>query len=93
MHVPERAADERPRRLRDLRAGMVLDGQVTRTVQYGAFVDLGVGRDGLIHISKLADGFVQRVEDVVTSGDRVRVEILDVDLERRRISLKLQEKL
>jgi CRISPR type III-A-associated RAMP protein Csm5 len=90
---PERAGDERPRTLRDLRAGLVLDGRVTRTVQYGAFVDLGVGRDGLIHISQLADRFVHQVEDVVTRGDRVRVEILEVDLERRRIGLKLQEKL
>ncbi|TET94823.1 MAG: type III-A CRISPR-associated RAMP protein Csm5 [Dehalococcoidia bacterium] len=89
---PERAIrDTRPRGLRDLRAGMVLEGTVKRTVNYGAFVDVGVGRDGLIHISKLTDGFVERVEAIVRSGDRVRVQILDVDIERRRISLKLVE--
>ena len=89
---PERAIrDTRPRGLRDLREGMVLEGTVKRTVNYGAFVDIGVGRDGLIHISKLADGFVERVEAIVRSGDRVRVEILDVDIERRRIGLKLVE--
>jgi len=89
---PERAPrDTRPRSLRDLRAGMELEGTVRRTANYGAFVDVGVGRDGLIHISKLADGFVNRVEDVVQAGHRVRVEVLDVDQERRRISLRLLE--
>ena len=89
---PERAPREaRPRSLRDLREGMVLEGTVRRTVNYGAFVDVGVGRDGLIHISKLAEGFVERVEEVVRSGDRVRVRVLDVDVERRRISLQLVE--
>ena len=80
-----------PRNLYDLHEGMVLEGTVRRTANYGAFVDLGVGRDGLIHISKLADHFVQQVEEVVQAGDRVRVEVLDVDLERRRISLRLVE--
>ena len=51
----------------------------------------GVGRDGLIHISKLTDGFVERVEAIVQSGNRVRVEVLEVDTERRRIGLKLLE--
>jgi uncharacterized protein len=89
---PERAIqDTRPRSLHDLREGLVLEGTVRRTVNYGAFVDIGIGRDGLIHISKLTDGFVERVEAIVRSGDRVRVEILDVDMERRRISLKLVE--
>jgi len=89
---PERAPREaRPRSLRDLREGMVLEGTVRRTVNYGAFVDVGVGRDGLIHISKLADRFVERVEEIVRSGDRVRVRVLDVDVERRRISLQLVE--
>ncbi len=89
---PERAPrDARPRSLHDLREGMVLEGTVRRTVNYGAFVDIGVRRDGLIHISKLADHFVERVEEIVQSGDRVRVRVLDVDVEQRRISLKLVE--
>jgi CRISPR type III-A-associated RAMP protein Csm5 len=86
---PTRSEPGRPRTLRDLQTGMVLSGRVTHTVNYGAFVDLGVGRDGLIHISKLADHFVRQVEDVVKSGDRVQVEVIEVDVKRRRISLKL----
>jgi len=89
---PERAPrDTRPRSLRDLREGMELEGTVQRTVNYGAFVDVGVERDGLIHVSELAEGFVERVEEIVQAGDRVRVRVLDVDVERRRISLKLVE--
>ncbi len=89
---PKRAVqDGRPRSLHDLREGMELEGTVRRTVNYGAFVDIGVNRDGLIHISKLAPGFVERVEEIVQTGNRVRVRILDVDLEQRRIGLKLLE--
>lgn len=88
---PTPAEGAQPRTLHDLRRGMVLEGTVRRTARYGAFVDVGVGRDGLIHISKLADHFVEQVETIVMSGDRVRVEVLDVDVERRRISLKLVE--
>ena len=89
---PQRTPHEtRPRTLRDLLVGMVLEGTVRRTVNYGAFVDVGVGRDGLIHISKLADHFVDLVEEIVVTGDRVRVEILDVEIERRRIGLRLVE--
>ena len=83
--------DTRPRSLHDLREGMELEGTVKNTVKFGAFVDVGVGQDGLIHISKLAAGFVERVEEIVHTGDRVRVRVLDVDLERRRIGLKLVE--
>jgi CRISPR-associated protein Csm5 len=79
------------RRLADLRVGETLQGRVTNTREYGAFVDIGVGRDGLIHISNLAEGFVNRVEDVVQPGDTVTVEIVDLDLKRRRIGLRLVE--
>jgi len=89
---PEREPrDMRPRSLHDLREGMELEGTVKNTVNFGAFVDIGVGEDGLIHISQLADRFVERVEEIVRPGDRVRVRVLDVDVERRRISLKLVE--
>lgn len=89
--APRPPQTDRPRSLRDLQPGMILGGTVRRTVNYGAFVDLGVGRDGLIHISKLADRFVNMVEEIVIVGDRVRVEVLEVDLRRKRISLKLVE--
>ncbi len=86
-------AGQRPRQLADLREGMELEGTVRRIEAYGAFVDVGVRRDGLIHISRLSTGRVNRVEDVVKAGDRVRVRVLSVDAERQRIGLQLLNKL
>ena len=83
------AVPAHPRSIHDLVKGMVLEGTVRNVVSYGAFVDIGIGRDGLIHISKLADHFVERVEDVVNVGDQVRVEVIDVDIARNRFSLRL----
>jgi len=89
---PERAPrDMQPRSLHELQEGMELEGTVKNTVNFGAFVDIGVGQDGLIHISKLADRFVERVEDIVRANDRVRVRVLDVDIEQGHISLQLVE--
>jgi uncharacterized protein len=73
--------------LEDLAQGMVLEGVVTNVTAFGAFVDVGVHQDGLVHISQLADHFVKDPHDVVQVGDRLTVRVLDVDLERRRISL------
>jgi uncharacterized protein len=73
--------------LEDLRLGMSLEGVVTNVTAFGAFVDVGVHQDGLVHVSQLADRFVKDPADVVKVGDRIRVRVLDVDLERRRISL------
>ena len=77
--------------LEDLKAGMVLEGVVTNVTRFGAFVDIGVHQDGLIHISQLATTFVEDPSDVVTVGDVVRVKVLEVDLERRRISLSRKQ--
>jgi uncharacterized protein len=66
---------------------MVLEGVVTNVTDFGAFVDVGVHQDGLVHISKLSDRFVKDPHKVVKVGDRLQVRVLDVDLERRRISL------
>jgi uncharacterized protein len=79
--------------LADLRADMVLEGVVTNVTNFGAFVDIGVHQDGLVHISRLADRFVQDPRDVVKAGDIVRVKVMEVDLQRKRISLtmRLQE--
>jgi len=71
----------------DLHQGMVLEGVVSNVTHFGAFVDLGVHQDGLVHISKLADHFVKDPRDVVKVGDRLKVRVLDVDLQRKRISL------
>jgi hypothetical protein len=88
---PEPPAGERPRTIADLQAGQIVAGRVTRLMPYGAFVDLGLDRDGLIHISQLSDGWVDRVEDVVHEGQEVHVRVINVDLERRRVGLSLKQ--
>lgn len=76
--------------LADLRPGMMLEGVVTNVAAFGAFVDVGVHQDGLVHISAMAKTFVKDPRDVVKSGDVVRVKVLDVDVPRSRISLTLR---
>jgi uncharacterized protein len=77
--------------LEDLREGMSLQGTVTNVVAFGAFVDIGVHQDGLVHVSQLADRFVQDPAQVVTVGDRVAVRVLSVDIPRRRIALSMKQ--
>ena len=74
----------------DLTPGMVLEGQVTNVAAFGAFVDVGVHQDGLVHISAMSKDFVSDPRAVVGPGDVVRVRVLDVDVERKRISLTLR---
>ena len=71
----------------DLKPNLILEGTVTNVTHFGAFVDLGVHQDGLIHISQLADQFVSDPNDVVSVGDVVKVKVLEVDQTRKRISL------
>ena len=71
----------------DLKPGMVLEGVVTNVTAFGAFVDVGVHQDGLVHISQLADRFVKDPHEVVKAGDKLKVRVLEVDAERRRIAL------
>jgi len=73
--------------IEDLKPGMALEGVVTNVVAFGAFVDVGVHQDGLVHVSQLADRFVKDPADVVRVGDRLKVRVLEVDLARKRISL------
>jgi len=73
--------------LSDLRPGMVLEGVVTNVAAFGAFVDIGVHQDGLVHISALADKFVKDPREVVKVGDVVKVKVLEVDVARKRIAL------
>ena len=75
--------------LDDLRAGMELPGVVTNVTAFGAFVDVGVHQDGLVHISKLANRFVTDPNEIVSVGQRVSVTVLDVDLGRKRIALSM----
>jgi uncharacterized protein len=76
--------------LADLRPGMVLEGAVTNVAAFGAFVDIGVHQDGLVHVSAMSHNFVKDPRDVVKPGDIVRVKVLDVDIPRKRISLTLR---
>ncbi|MEU8826968.1 Tex family protein [Streptomyces sp. NPDC048636] len=74
----------------DLASGMVLEGVVTNVAAFGAFVDVGVHQDGLVHVSAMSKTFVKDPRDVVKPGDIVRVKVLDVDIPRKRISLTLR---
>lgn len=77
--------------LEDLKAGMVLTGTVRNVADFGAFVDIGVHQDGLVHISQLADRFVRNPMEVVAVGDIVKVRVMEVDAGRKRISLSMRE--
>jgi uncharacterized protein len=76
--------------LQDLQLGMVCPGIVTNVTNFGAFVDIGVHQDGLVHISQLADRFVKDPRDVVSPGDRVSVRVLDVKLDKQQIALSMK---
>ncbi len=76
--------------LADLKPGMILEGAVTNVATFGAFVDIGVHQDGLVHVSRLADRFVKDPHEVVKAGDIVRVKVIEVDIERKRIALTMR---
>ncbi|WP_368678995.1 Tex family protein [Dickeya oryzae] len=76
--------------LNDLTPGMILEGAVTNVTNFGAFVDIGVHQDGLVHISSLSDRFVEDPHQVVKAGDIVKVKVLEVDLQRKRIALTMR---
>ncbi|MGE4373135.1 MAG: Tex family protein [Xanthobacter sp.] len=75
----------------DLKPGMVLEGTVTNVAAFGAFVDIGVHQDGLVHVSALADRFVKDPHEVVKAGDVVKVRVVDVDAKRKRIALSMRK--
>lgn len=75
----------------DLKSGMKLTGTVRNVVDFGAFVDIGVHQDGLVHISQLADKFVRSPGEIVSAGDVVEVTVLEVDEKRGRISLSMKK--
>ena len=84
--------DKDIRSIEDLKPGMVLNGIVTNITAFGAFVDIGVHQDGLVHISQMADHYIKDANEVVHLNQRVRVKVLDVDVDRKRISLTMKEK-
>ena len=76
--------------LNDLKPGMVLEGSVTNVTNFGAFVDIGVHQDGLVHISALSHTFVKDPREVVKAGDIVKVKVMEVDIPRKRIALSMR---
>jgi uncharacterized protein len=78
-------------RIEDLKPGMTLEGTVSNVAAFGAFVDIGVHEDGLVHVSQLADRFVKDPGEVVKAGDVVQVRVLDIDVRRKRISLSMRK--
>ncbi len=76
--------------LKDLQEAMILEGVVTNVTNFGAFIDIGVHQDGLVHISRLSDKFVKDPREVVKTGDVVKVKVLEVDTDRKRISLSMR---
>ena len=76
--------------MKDLKEGMKLEGVITNVTNFGAFVDIGVHQDGLVHISALADTFVKDPHTIVKTGDVVKVKIMEVDLQRKRIALTMR---
>jgi small subunit ribosomal protein S1 len=79
------------RDIHDLNPDDIVDGKVTRMVPYGAFVDIGVGRDGLLHIREMSEGYVQTPTDVVNVGDEIKVRILKVNPRKRQVDLSLKD--
>ncbi len=77
--------------IRDLKPGMMLEGTVTNVAAFGAFVDVGVHQDGLVHVSQLADRFVKDPHEVVKAGDVVKVRVVEVDVPRKRIALSMRK--
>ena len=84
VEPPERVFD-------DLQPGMIIGGKITRLAPFGAFVDIGVGRDGLVHISELAPGYVENPSEIVSLGEEVEVKVLSVDRRRRQIELGMKD--
>jgi uncharacterized protein len=74
----------------DLREGMILEGTVSNVAQFGAFIDLGVHQDGLVHVSQLAHKFVNDAREIVKTGDIVKVKVMEVDVARKRIGLSMK---
>ena len=78
--------------MEDLKPGLKLPGIVTNVTAFGAFVDIGVHQDGLVHISQLSDSFVKNPSDVVKVQQKVQVTVLEVDLPRKRIALSMKSR-
>ncbi len=78
------------RTIRDLQEGEIISGRVTRLESYGAFVDIGIGRDAFLHVSEMAEGYVRHPGDIVQVGEEIEAKIVQVDVRRNRVDLSLK---
>ena len=76
--------------MKDLKEGMILKGTVRNVIDFGAFVDIGVHQDGLVHISQMSDRYIKHPLEVVSVGDIVEVQVMSVDLKKQRIQLTMK---
>jgi small subunit ribosomal protein S1 len=79
------------RKLKDLEPGMIIEGKVTRLAPYGAFVDIGLRRDGMIHVTEMSQDYVRDPADMLTVGDAVQVKVLEIDRKKRRVALSMKD--
>jgi uncharacterized protein len=77
-------------KIEDLKPDMILTGTVGNVTDFGAFVDIGIKNDGLVHISEMSEGYVKNPMDVVSVGDVIKVRVLSVDVKRGRVSLSMK---
>ena len=77
-------------KLEDLKEGMVLTGTVRNVIDFGAFVDIGVKHDGLVHISEMSEKFIKNPSDIVSVGDVVKVKVIKIDKERQKVGLSMK---
>ena len=83
--------DKEVRSIKDLKEGIVLPGIVTNITAFGAFIDIGVHQDGLVHISKIANKFIRDPGEVLRLNQKVKVKVMDVDMVRKRIGLSIKD--
>jgi uncharacterized protein len=76
--------------IKDLKEGMVLEGTVSNVAAFGAFIDLGVHQDGLVHVSQMSHKFITDAREIVKTGDVVKVKVMEVDVARKRIGLSMK---
>jgi uncharacterized protein len=76
--------------MKDLQEGMILKGTIRNVIDFGAFVDIGVHQDGLVHISQMTDKYIKHPLEIVSVGDVVDVKVLSVDIQKKRISLTMK---
>jgi uncharacterized protein len=82
--------DKNIRKIEDIKIGMTLEGQVTNITNFGAFVNIGIKNEGLVHISEMSHNFIKDPNEVVSLNQKVQVKVIDIDLTRNRIQLSMK---